>query len=222
MLFYHTKIRSITAGMLAALLLALGCATAFAQEETDLQVPQIRVVTEDGNGTELQKDDGYVDADVTITDIDGTTLEKEASFKVRGNTTALSWVLKKAFTFKFEKKTDVLGMGKGKKWALNNTRKPDATYEANFAYLKNWYNERHTWLSSYFALSEPVHECGDTNGDGRIDITDATLVQRYVAKLDTAGFEQFLAADVNADGAADISDCTQIQLHAAGLIDTFS
>lgn len=84
----------------------------------DISVPQIRVFTENGNGTTLQKDDGYQTADIIIKDTDGSELTDSVQFKVRGNTTALSWVTKKAYTFKFEKKKNVLGLGKGKKWAL--------------------------------------------------------------------------------------------------------
>lgn len=84
----------------------------------NLDVPQIRVTTEDGNGTTLQKEDGYVNAQISIKDTDGSELSDAVTFQVRGNTTALSWVTKKAFTFKFAKKKNVLGMGSGKKWAL--------------------------------------------------------------------------------------------------------
>ena len=92
--------------------------TAAADDSAPLTVPQIRVVTENGNGTELQKDDGYVNASITITDVDGSTLSGDVLFKVRGNSTAASFVQKKAFTFKFDAKKNVLGMGKAKKWAL--------------------------------------------------------------------------------------------------------
>lgn len=92
-------------------------------QETDgdpapLTVPQIRITTESGNGTTLQKTDGYVNASITITDTDGSQLSDSVQFKVRGNSTALTSITKKAYTFKFEKKQDVLGMGKAKKWAL--------------------------------------------------------------------------------------------------------
>lgn len=81
-------------------------------------VPRIVVTTENGNGTVLQKADGYQKATISITDTDGSVLSDSCSFKVRGNTTAMTFVDKKAYTFKFEKKKDVLGMGKAKKWAL--------------------------------------------------------------------------------------------------------
>ena len=84
----------------------------------NLDVPQIRITTENGNGLTLQKEDGYVNAQIEIKDTDESVLADAVSFKVRGNTTALTWVTKKAFTFKFAKKKNVLGLGSGKKWAL--------------------------------------------------------------------------------------------------------
>ena len=86
--------------------------------QEDLAVPRIVVTTENGNGTLLQKAMGYVNATVTITDVDGSILSDNIQFKVRGNSTALVSVEKKAYTFKFENKKNVLGMGKAKKWAL--------------------------------------------------------------------------------------------------------
>lgn len=85
---------------------------------TELKIPQIKVVTENGNGTKLLKADGYVNAEISITDTDGSVLSDSVSFKVRGNTTAMDAIPKKAYTFKFAKKKDVLGLGSGKKWAL--------------------------------------------------------------------------------------------------------
>ena len=78
-------------------------------------VPVIRITTENGNGTQLLKSDGYVNAQISITDTEGTTLSNSVLLKVRGNSTAIDSIPKKAFTFKFDKKTEVLGMGKGKK-----------------------------------------------------------------------------------------------------------
>ena len=87
-------------------------------EGENLDVPQIRITTENGNGTTLQKEDGYQNATISITDTDGSVLSDSVQFKVRGNTTAMKTVLKKAYTFKFGKKKNVLGMGSGKKWSL--------------------------------------------------------------------------------------------------------
>ena len=101
--------------IIICLSLAVSCfafsgVTAYADEEKTVQsewemtVPQIRVTTEEGNGTTLQKEDGYQNAQITITDVDGSALSDSCLFKVRGNTTALSWITKKPYTFKFEKK----------------------------------------------------------------------------------------------------------------------
>ena len=86
--------------------------------EQQLHTPQIVVTTENGNGVTLEKIDGYVNAHIVITDTDGSQLEDDIQFKVRGNSTASGFIKKKPFTFKFAKKKEVLGMGKGKKWAL--------------------------------------------------------------------------------------------------------
>ena len=98
------------------LLISLFCINVNAAEAEELTVPRVYVTTDDGNGNTIEKADGYVGANVKIEDVDGSVLEDKASFKVRGNSTALAE--KKPFTFKFSKKKDVLGMGKGKKWAL--------------------------------------------------------------------------------------------------------
>ncbi len=144
----------------------------------NLDVPQIRVVTENGNGTTLQKADGYVNAQISIKDTDGSELSDAVSFKVRGNTTALTWVTKKAFTFKFDKKKDVLGMGKGKKWALianafdptllrNYTafelaRELGLDYTSNQKFCELWVDGS---FRGCYILYEPVQE-----GKDRVDI----------------------------------------------------
>ena len=84
----------------------------------DVSVPKIEIMTENSNGAALEKADGYVNAQISITDTDGSVINDAVIFKVRGNSTAMTHVTKKAFTFKFEKKTNVLKMGKSKKWAL--------------------------------------------------------------------------------------------------------
>ena len=64
----------------------------------------------------LQKEDGYTDAHIKVTDNGESVADESVVVKVRGNSTAMA--RKKSFTFKFSKKRDLLGMGKGKKWAL--------------------------------------------------------------------------------------------------------
>ena len=144
----------------------------------EMTVPQIYVYTDGGNGTELQKDEGYQGAKIFIKDTDGSMLTDDCVFKVRGNTTALSWVKKKAYTFKFGKKKDVLGMGKGKKWALianafdptmlrNYTvftlaKELGLTYTSNFKPVELWVDDS---FRGFYFLFEPVQE-----GKDRVDI----------------------------------------------------
>lgn len=84
----------------------------------NLSVPRIDIHTENGNGASLLKSDGYVNAQIANTDTDSSVLSGNVLFKVRGNSTAIDSIPKKGFTFKFNKKTEVLGMGRGKKWVL--------------------------------------------------------------------------------------------------------
>lgn len=68
---------------------------------------------------------------------------------------------------------------------------------------------------------EPVYITGDVNGDGVVDVTDATLVQQYSAALIGFNDRQSQAADVNFDGVIDVTDATLIQEFSAGLIAAF-
>lgn len=143
-----------------------------------LNVPQIHITTADGNGTTLQKDDGYVDASIVITDTEGSTLSDSVKFKVRGNTTAMTGIQKKAYTFKFTAKKNVLGLGSGKKWALlanafdptmlRNRIANDIAHELSLEYTSNK-TFVELWVdSSYrgcYELFEPVEE-----GRDRVDI----------------------------------------------------
>lgn len=58
----------------------------------------------------------------------------------------------------------------------------------------------------------------DVNGDGKITIVDATMIQKYLAGLETFDDRQLSAADVNDDGRITIPDATYIQKSLAGLI----
>ena len=62
---------------------------------------------------------------------------------------------------------------------------------------------------------------GDVNADGRVDINDATLVQKAVAELVELDEKQKKAADVTGDGKITIDDATLIQKYVAELIDHF-
>lgn len=62
---------------------------------------------------------------------------------------------------------------------------------------------------------------GDVNGDGYIDVLDATLVQKYSVDKASLNDEQIFVGDLNDDGNADILDATLIQKYAAEKITEF-
>lgn len=61
--------------------------------------------------------------------------------------------------------------------------------------------------------------CGDVNGDGSVNISDATAIQMYVAKAVTLDNDSLYAADTNGDGMVDITDATVIQKYIAKIIE---
>ena len=149
-------------------------AAAYDGGEPPYQLPQVRIVTQDGNGTTLQKADGYVNAQITLTDTDGSQLSDAVLFKVRGNTTAMTSVKKKAYTFKFDKKKELLGMGKGKKWVLianafdptqlrnyiafNIAHHLDMEYASEQKFVEVWLDGSFRGL---YTMMEPVQEGKD-------------------------------------------------------------
>lgn len=58
---------------------------------------------------------------------------------------------------------------------------------------------------------------GNVNGDADITISDATLIQKHIARLDAIAEENAELADVNADGEIDVKDATCIQKYLASL-----
>ena len=62
---------------------------------------------------------------------------------------------------------------------------------------------------------------GDINGDGQIDISDATMVQKAAAEIVTLTASQSIAADVKQKKKIDVTDVTLIQKYVAEIIDHF-
>ena len=56
---------------------------------------------------------------------------------------------------------------------------------------------------------------GDANGDGYVNISDVTDIQRAVAEMDTLDDLRKKAADVNSDGVVTIDDATFLQTYLA-------
>ncbi len=59
---------------------------------------------------------------------------------------------------------------------------------------------------------------GDVNMDKDINVKDATLVQKYIAMLETLSDDQMILADADIDGDVNIKDATYIQKMVAGLV----
>ena len=64
----------------------------------------------------------------------------------------------------------------------------------------------------------PQVKLGDVNGDGDINIMDATEIQRHIAQLSTIPEDRLSCADANKDNQVNIMDATQIQRFIAQLI----
>ncbi|MBQ4568982.1 MAG: leucine-rich repeat protein [Ruminococcus sp.] len=65
---------------------------------------------------------------------------------------------------------------------------------------------------------QPVYSIGDTNLDGKVNVKDATAIQKYCASLIEFSSDSLSVADVNGDSSINIKDATTIQKKVAGLI----
>lgn len=77
------------------------------------------------------------------------------------------------------------------------------------------------FTTSAVVTTAPTEEniLGDTNLDGKVNIKDATVIQKHLARIITLSDESLMVADTNRDGRVTISDATAIQKKIANLID---
>ncbi|QMS85148.1 ABC transporter substrate-binding protein [Candidatus Xianfuyuplasma coldseepsis] len=61
---------------------------------------------------------------------------------------------------------------------------------------------------------------GDANLDGTVNITDAAIMQLYIAELTSLETWEAYFADVNQDGFVSVIDVAKVQLYVAGIIST--
>lgn len=78
--------------------------------------------------------------------------------------------------------------------------------------------------SELFELAWNVRTAGDSNNDGKVNVRDATRIQRYAAGLITADDPDFnyKNSDVDTDGKVSVKDATRIQKYVAGIIVSLS
>lgn len=60
-----------------------------------------------------------------------------------------------------------------------------------------------------------ARKIGDVDGNGSINISDVTAIQRHIAELDVLTGDALIAADTNGDGVVDITDATHLQKYLA-------
>ena len=81
---------------------------------------------------------------------------------------------------------------------------------------------QHTCQRCAEAEQEPIPpistaERGDVNGDGRVSVSDARAILRYIADLTEEGEVDEDAADFNGDGKVNVRDARAILRHIAGM-----
>ena len=59
---------------------------------------------------------------------------------------------------------------------------------------------------------------GDVDGDGKITVADAVMIQKHIANILTLSDEQFAVADVDGNGKITVADAVMIQKHIASII----
>lgn len=69
---------------------------------------------------------------------------------------------------------------------------------------------------------DEVFLIGDANGDGKISIVDATIIQKHLAKMREIPENHIKYADLNGDGKITVTDATIVQKKIAGIIKTKS
>lgn len=72
-------------------------------------------------------------------------------------------------------------------------------------------------VNYYFGYYVPESLTKDLDGDSKVNINDATLIQKALAKMVTLTDAQTAIADYNYDGTVDINDVTMLQKHLSGM-----
>ena len=67
------------------------------------------------------------------------------------------------------------------------------------------------------APAESEYQLGDANMDKKLNIRDATLIQKHLAKITTMSDEAVKLADFNQDNKVNVKDATSIQKFIAGI-----
>ena len=82
-------------------------------------------------------------------------------------------------------------------------------YADEVDYLKQWLAERIAWMDGQLGFDPSAVLRGDVNGDGKVNVTDVTLLLNYLM-TDGATVIDLDAADCKIDGTCNISDVTTL------------
>ena len=63
--------------------------------------------------------------------------------------------------------------------------------------------------------SAPARKIGDVDGNGSINVSDLTAIQRHIAEFEVLTGDALIAADTNGDGEINIADATHLQMFLA-------
>lgn len=69
----------------------------------------------------------------------------------------------------------------------------------------------------YYIYNNNGIHLGDVDNNGKIDASDARLILRYTARLETLTEAQILSSDINSDGRVTAADARLLLRYAAGL-----
>ena len=157
---------------------------------TPTDVPKVIITTNDYVWTE------YVSCSVEIIDEEGgkheIILDESSKIKVRGNSTSSGE--KKPYNIKFSGKTDVLGMGKNKKWCLLAN-----CYERTLIRNQTVFDFADSIGLAYTPSYRVVDVYFNNSFLGSYLLTDAVEASETRVDIDNEGFEFILERDARTD-----------------------
>lgn len=97
------------------------------------------------------------------------------------------------------------------------------SFKDQYQYTIDWLNSRAAWLSEQYApaykgtITPPSTTLylGDADLDGTVNVKDATVIQKAVAKTATLSADAGLCADVDGDEKVTVKDATAVQKFVA-------
>lgn len=100
-------------------------------------------------------------------------------------------------------------------------QQPDGTYSTKMPYFDVDFAEKgiiYNVITEYSAIDYTVRKMGDADNNKKINSSDARIVLRAAAQLDTIKETDALFCDINGDGNVNSSDAREILRASAGLV----